>query len=399
MSKKKTILIVLFSLIMLISFIGSVININDIIKTSRQDDITSIENVEKSSEKLEEVQNPSGQKDFESEDATNTIQQKEDDSKKASDSKNDEKKKVTEDDVSVSLEFSDEEKEPFELNIESEKLINIIGFVLIFVVSFAGVVCELTGASDAGSGDALKVTSIGKINNIGKRSYQQDSVGADVYDDGVFGVVADGMGGLSGGDEVSSAIVVNMLQNAQNIGNAPFDEALINLSSKAVSEVNRKLGASGYYKSGSTLVAVYVKGGRLHWLSIGDSRIYLYRNGALMQINREHTYENELLHNALNNEISFDRAKSDSQGNKLTSFVGMGKLKHSDFSVRSVKLVKGDRLLLMSDGVFGTLSEEEMTAIMRSNNDCDIAAKKIEAAVNNKQKRSQDNFTTLIIGF
>ncbi len=400
MSKKKTVLIILLSLVMLISFVGSIINVTDIIKNA-EEEITTVENAETTSEKPEETLTLPGQDIFNSEEESEEAFQKEKkDSEKAAEEAKSKKKKVSEGEAeSVAAELVDEKKESFMMNIEGKKLFNTIGFAMIFILSFAAVVFELTGASASVSADALKVSSIGKINNIGKRSYQQDSVGADIYDDGAFGIVADGMGGLSGGDEISSAVVINMLQNAQNTRNIPFDEVLINLSSKAINEVNRKLGVSGYYKSGSTLVAVYAKNGRFHWMSIGDSRIYLYRNGALMQINREHTYENELLHNVLNSESSFNKAKSDPQANKLTSFIGMGKIKYSDLSTRSVKLVKGDRILLMSDGVFGTLSENEIATIIRGNHDCEIAAKAIEDAVSSRNKPGQDNFTALIIGF
>ena len=400
MSKKKTVLIILLSLVMLISFVGSIINVTDIIKNA-EEEITTVEKAETTSEKPEETLTLPGQDIFNSEEESEEAFQKEKkDSEKAAEEAKSKKKKVSEGEAeSVAAELVDEKKESFMMNIEGKKLFNTIGFAMIFILSFAAVVFELTGASASVSADALKVSSIGKINNIGKRSYQQDSVGADIYDDGAFGIVADGMGGLSGGDEISSAVVINMLQNAQNTRNIPFDEVLINLSSKAINEVNRKLGVSGYYKSGSTLVAVYAKNGRFHWMSIGDSRIYLYRNGALMQINREHTYENELLHNVLNSESSFNKAKSDPQANKLTSFIGMGKIKYSDLSTRSVKLVKGDRILLMSDGVFGTLSENEIATIIRGNHDCEIAAKAIEDAVSSRNKPGQDNFTALIIGF
>lgn len=241
--------------------------------------------------------------------------------------------------------------------------------------------------------------SVGKVHNIGARRAQQDSFGmTPVGSAGMLAVVADGMGGLSGGDQVSQKIVISMLTQASQLSANSFDGVLNRMLVKINDEVNQMLGPNGLYKSGSTLISVLIQGKQMHWISVGDSRIYLYRAGNLIQLNHEHTYEQELMKRAMDGEISFEAVQADPQKSRLTSFIGMGKLKHVDASLQSITLTQGDRILLMSDGVFNTLPEQTISAILTQNTDVQQAARQMEAQILAAQAPGQDNFTAVILG-
>lgn len=243
---------------------------------------------------------------------------------------------------------------------------------------------------------------IGNIQNIGKRESQQDSFGisdlsnkALCQEKGLLAIVADGMGGLSNGAEVSALVTRTMLsQFSTRPATKDPSQELLNMLSNTNREVNTFL-KSCKDRSGSTLVAVMVKDMMLHWLSVGDSRIGLVRKGALIQINREHTYASELDEKAAKGEIGWDKAKGDPQRNALTSYIGMGDLEKIDRSLRPLQLVPGDRILLMSDGVFGTLSDEEILSTMRLLPH--EAAAELESLILSKNRKGQDNFTAIII--
>ncbi len=243
---------------------------------------------------------------------------------------------------------------------------------------------------------------IGNVQNIGKRESQQDCFGisdlsnkALYQEKGLLAVVADGMGGLSNGAEVSALVTRSMLsQFTTRPAQSDESQELLSMLSNTNREVNAFLKNCND-RSGSTLVAVMVKEMKLHFISVGDSRIYLVRNGAITQINREHTYASELDEKAAKGEISWDKARSDPQRNALTSYIGMGELEKIDRSVRPIQLAVGDRILLMSDGVFGTLSDEEILAAMKL-----IpyeAASELESLILSKNRKGQDNFTAIII--
>lgn len=239
--------------------------------------------------------------------------------------------------------------------------------------------------------------TVGKLHNIGMRSSQQDSLGVTGYSGGLFAVVADGMGGLSDGDKVSQKVVLTMLQDAVKLSGGKTAGMLWQMTAHVNREVNHMLGAANQYKSGSTLIAVLVENGSFQWISVGDSRIYLYRQGQLLQMNREHVYEVDLRHKAVNGLVSFAEAAADPQKKHIASFIGMGELKYVDSCMRPAPTCAGDRLLLMSDGVFNTLSEEEIRAVLLRGENAENTAAILEEQVLARRNPKQDNFTAVIL--
>ena len=75
----------------------------------------------------------------------------------------------------------------------------------------------------------------------------------------------------------------------------------------------------------------------------------------------------------------------------------MGELKYVDGSRRRIALERGDKLLLMSDGVYNTLPEEEMGRILEEAGDVQAAAAAFESRILECQKPKQDNFTAVIL--
>lgn len=241
------------------------------------------------------------------------------------------------------------------------------------------------------------VRNIGVVHNIGGRSGQQDSFDVINCSAGTLAVVADGMGGLADGDKVSQKIVATMRADSVRIHPGNTDSVLCQMVAHANQEVNRMLGASRQYKCGSTLLAVLIENDRMQWITVGDSRIYLYRGGELIQINREHIYCAELLEHAINGKLSFTEALRDPQVDRLSSFVGMGELKHVDICLNRLKLCAGDHILLMSDGVFNTLSEDEIAQSIKTSENASKAAAILEEQVLKKNAPNQDNFTCVIL--
>lgn len=241
------------------------------------------------------------------------------------------------------------------------------------------------------------VSAVGKLHHIGRRQAQQDSLGVTSYGKGVLAIVADGMGGLADGDKVSQKIVLTMLQDSASLAGNHVDGALYRMLAHANREVNSMLGMTGQYKSGSTVVAVMVEAGYFQWISVGDSRIYLYRGHHLFQVNREHVHEADLWKRAVNDDISFSEIAGDPQRKHVSSFVGMGELRHIDGSIRPMPVYPGDKLLLMSDGVFNTLSEQEICDVLLQEGEAQRAARVLEGLVLACQNPRQDNFTAVIL--
>lgn len=235
---------------------------------------------------------------------------------------------------------------------------------------------------------------------IGARKDQQDSYGmtdpALYSQQGVLGLVADGMGGLANGKAVSAALVNTFLGEFRNVSEyGKPQETLMKLSISANQRINQML--VGQDRSGSTLVSVIIRDGCLYFLTVGDSRIYLYRGGAMLQLNREHIYQEELAVKAVNCQVPISQITGDRQAHALTSFFGSGSISHMDRNYEGIRLLPGDRVLLCSDGVFGTLTQAQMEYALSQ--DVKTAAEMLKDMVREAGKAHQDNNTGMILEY
>lgn len=242
---------------------------------------------------------------------------------------------------------------------------------------------------------------IADYQHIGAREDQQDSYdysNPDLYaQQGVMAVVADGMGGLANGKAVSSALVRTFIDGFPQVSGyyTQASDILLDLSIRANARINQML--RGADRSGSTLVSALVRDGYLHFLTVGDSRIYLYRGGALLQLNREHIYQEELAVKAVNQAVAMAQVRSDRQAHSLTSYFGIGRIPSVDRNDEGIRLVPGDRILLASDGVFGTLSREQMEQALKNN--IVEAANQMGSMIRTEDKPYQDNNTLVILEY
>lgn len=239
---------------------------------------------------------------------------------------------------------------------------------------------------------------VGNVHHVGQRSYQQDAFGVSSLQDaalrqskGVLAVLADGMGGMVGSGEISQAAVAAALNSFPH---TPGDtrETLATLAANILNMAQKRFAGSG---AGSTLILANIRGNRLDYITIGDSRIALWRSGALLTLNREHNYAATLHHQAALGIIPWQQAAENPRRRALTSYLGIETDPAMDFPAEPIRLLSGDKIVLMSDGVFGTLDDETLAQLL--NKEAAEAAEAIEAAVLAQGKASQDNFTALIL--
>lgn len=250
-----------------------------------------------------------------------------------------------------------------------------------------------------GSLPGRRTLSIGTLHQPGCRQYQQDSLGHSIVLDGkgILAVVADGMGGLKDGDKVSQQIVLRTLELGATLQPGQENGALYRILNQVNEDVNRTLTPEGLYKCGSTMIAVLVQDRSFQWISVGDSRIYLYRAGYVNRLNRDHDLLQEWMPEILSGQRSMEASLADPNARKLTSFIGMGRLKYVDGSAQPIELIPGDRLVLMSDGVYGEVPEDQIAAILKQYPDVRQAANALGQRVQANQNPHQDNYTALIL--
>ena len=194
-------------------------------------------------------------------------------------------------------------------------------------------------------------------------------------DIGCLLVVADGMGGMNAG-EVASEIAVNVVKNAFRNGRIPQyamesplnrERYLKEVISEADREVKKYAEAHPECEGmGSTIVLSWLYGSEASNAWLGDSRIYLFREpDGLKQLSKDHSYVQELVDNG---KITEEEAFIHPYNNVITRSLG-DLSKKAEADTLSIKLFKGDIILLNSDGLSSVLHDEEMGQIIRENRD------------------------------
>lgn len=248
--------------------------------------------------------------------------------------------------------------------------------------------------------NVIRQIQVGKLHGQGARNYQQDSFGVSdpelLEGSGLLAVVADGMGGLSDGDKISTTVVETVLDGfSYSQGQGTLEQVLLTLAQWSVREVNLFLGPDRYRSSGSTMAMGMIRDGHFSWVSIGDSRICLYRGGQLIQLNREHDLKQKLALQAINGKIPLQEVYTDKRRDGLISFMGMGTIDQIDMPSTPLTLLPGDQLIIMSDGVYNALEESEICAALDKG--VEAAPAELEQAILNKAYPDQDNYTAVIL--
>jgi protein phosphatase len=247
--------------------------------------------------------------------------------------------------------------------------------------------------------------ALGNAQHAGSREQQQDAFGfsnpsdADfVRHGGLLAVLADGMGGLAHGD-MASRVATNAFLAAYK--QKPVEETIpdalarsLRTANEAVCELAMRFGATG--ELGTTLVASVLHDQALHWISVGDSALFLHRDGQFTQLSASHTYARELDAKAAAGVITKEAAEQDAQREALTSHLGLPDLPEIDRSPGPLPIEESDCVLLASDGLFKTLAPGEMAAVMTGDlqRRCDALVERVLAA----GAAGQDNVTVIAVG-
>jgi len=248
---------------------------------------------------------------------------------------------------------------------------------------------------------------VGSATHIGQvRTHNEDVLltltaeqhGDEVLDAfGVF-ILADGMGGHQAG-EVASSLAARtvareiiehvytpyLIHGKADASQKPLTEAL----TQAVDEAS-KMVYNNVPGGGTTLTCVLVVNERAVFAHVGDSRAYLYHDGELRQITKDHSYVDKLVELG---QLTEEEAAVHPQKNVLYRAVGQEGLLEVDTHLEMIPA--GGRLLLCSDGLWGMLNDEKILAIVRKSTTPQTACDQLIEAANAAGGR--DNITAIIV--
>jgi len=207
----------------------------------------------------------------------------------------------------------------------------------------------------------------------GARKRQEDRTAVETTKEMTVAVLADGMGGMPMGAEAAEETVRTVTTFLGE--NLPGDPRQLLLDAATAADRNvTRLGTRFGFPGlcGSTLVCVLVSGDLIWWLSVGDSRIYLYKKGDLALLTTDHA--------------------TVSTG-ALTSFIGG--MSQVCMPAEPLKPEAGDMLLLASDGLWNTFSETAIAETLASARS-DPAQALVQSVVA-AENPFQDNVSTVVI--
>jgi protein phosphatase len=153
---------------------------------------------------------------------------------------------------------------------------------------------------------------------------------------------------------------------------------------------------NGISKAGATMVLAYIFKNRIYWATVGDSRLYCFRNGNLLQMNEDHDYKNQLYREYINESGNLQDIEEDEQKDSLVCFIGKKEIPYVDVSRRGYKIKPNDTFILCSDGVYNGISQDAMKDIL-SNYVAQTASDKIISNILSSRFPGQDNMTVMVI--
>jgi serine/threonine protein phosphatase PrpC len=205
---------------------------------------------------------------------------------------------------------------------------------------------------------AEMVTNVGLV-----RKNNEDAALCDI-DKQLF-VVADGMGGYVAG-EVASVLAIESLKQAlaAQAGDAPPEllrQAFYQANDRIYQEAKNHPEYAGM---GTTLSALWVVGNKAYISHVGDSRVYLIRDGQIISLTMDHSLVGELVREG---GLTEEQAMNHPQRNVLTRALGCGALVEVDLA--EIEIREGDAFLLCTDGLFNLVSGEEMAHLITQEKD------------------------------
>lgn len=236
---------------------------------------------------------------------------------------------------------------------------------------------------------------VGQLSIVGKRENNEDACFVDPRSR--YFLVADGMGGQSAGER-ASGIATEIVP--QKLDLLDFDKSTadqtVKVIDEAVSQANFEIMALGELDSklknmGTTLAFVVQVAGTLFVGGVGDSRVYLLRDGKLEQLTTDHSLTQALVDAGT---LTLEEAANHRYRNVLYRYLGC-KEGGQGTNPKQVRPQAGDKYLLCTDGVTGGADDAKLAALLAAGTEPQATAESIVQAATDGG--SKDNITGVVI--
>jgi protein phosphatase len=201
------------------------------------------------------------------------------------------------------------------------------------------------------------------------REENQDAYACLPVGDGMLLAVCDGMGGAAGGQIASHMAVDEFCRSFSStfenvVGQSKDEFAFHRLYADAVYAANRAVFDRAVTEPrlqgmGTTLSAAYLLGDRLFVANVGDSRVYLFRNGSLNRVSHDDSVVQQMIDDG---RLTEEEARKSECSHLLTRAIGIAPYVEFGFFAPTVE--KGDVVLLCSDGLTAHYTDRELQACL-----------------------------------
>ncbi len=257
----------------------------------------------------------------------------------------------------------------------------------------------------------LNVAALSHAGVAGKNNEDRFAISSYLTEGGkpvLFAVVSDGIGGHRAG-EVAAELAINYISEtvSQSNGKNPIQimESGIHTASQAIAA--RSASKEDQHGMGATCACVWIEGQNLFIAYVGDSRIYLVRDGSIQRLTIDHTWVQEAIDRGI---ITPAQAHDHPNVHVIRRHLGSVELPDVDFRLRlngtedtqqahdnqGTPLKPGDIVLICTDGLTDTVWEDEIQRLILTRNSLQSAAEDLIAQAN--ERGGHDNITVLLIG-
>jgi protein phosphatase len=249
----------------------------------------------------------------------------------------------------------------------------------------------------------IEITTAGG-SHIGTRDYQQDAL--FVSDPARFrrgeqgkayAVLCDGMGGMTDGERASCIAVEDLSQDLDALTNY---QDIPGFLENALRKIDRMIYQECGEGTGTTIVTVVILGNQMYWAAAGDSRIYILRDQQLIRVTRDHNYSLLLEKDVETGKITQNEALTHPQREALISYLGSGDVPLIDANRTPIVLEHGDMVLLCSDGLYKSLSDEEIRAnVWHFYGDIKEGAQRLPVIAYERGEGAKDNTSVVLMQY
>ena len=204
-------------------------------------------------------------------------------------------------------------------------------------------------------------------------------------------LIADGVGGLPGGRDASraavNAVAGTFLDGDSRNDSRKFLQGAIAHAHSRVQDLGHR-----FPNCSTTLIVALMRDGGLDVAHVGDSRVYLYRQGRLLQLTSDHTLVQKMVEMG---QISPQEASGRRDKNVLVRAVGYGSKAHED--LLHVELCRDDVLVCCTDGLHGYFDDRELCSSIQGAADLGVLSDDLVERA--KEKGGSDNITLALARF